>query len=66
MIDFKEIEQDGELWELFARDFLQQIGYYVETTVDRGPDGKKDLIVSEHLKGNLKCLKKIYEKNIWI
>ena len=43
MIDFKEIEQDGELWELFARDFLQQIGYYVETTVDRGPDGKKDL-----------------------
>lgn len=47
MIDFKEIEQDGELWELFARDFLQQICYYVETTVDRGPDGKKDLIVSE-------------------
>ncbi len=53
MIEFKEIEQNGELWELFARDFLQQIGYYVESTVDRGPDGKKDLIVSEHLKGNL-------------
>lgn len=53
MIDFKEIDQNGEVWELFARDFLQEIGYYVEATVDRGPDGKKDLIVSEQLKGNL-------------
>jgi hypothetical protein len=53
MINFKEIDQNGELWELFARDFLQEIGYYVEATVDRGPDGKKDLIVSEQLKGNL-------------
>lgn len=53
MIDFKEIDQNGEEWELFTRDFLQQLGYYVESTVDRGPDGKKDLIVSEQLKGNL-------------
>lgn len=54
MIDFKEIDKEGgEEWELFARDFLQQLGYYVETTVDRGPDGKKDLIVSEQLRGNL-------------
>ncbi|WP_333696590.1 restriction endonuclease [Flavobacterium sp.] len=53
MIDFKEIDQNGEEWELFARDFLQQLGYYIETTVDRGPDGKKDIIISEQLKGNL-------------
>jgi|GEM_PF-733690 hypothetical protein len=53
MINFKEIEQTGEEWELFARDFLQQIGYYIESTVDRGPDGGKDLIVSEQLRGNL-------------
>ena len=53
MIDFKEINSDGETWELFARDFLTEIGFYVESSVDRGPDGKKDLIISEHLKGNL-------------
>lgn len=53
MIDFKEIDQNGEEWELFCRDFLEHLGYYIESTVDRGPDGKKDLIVSEHLKGNL-------------
>lgn len=53
MIDFKEIDKDGEKWELFARDFLDEIGFYIESSVDRGPDGKKDLIVSEHLKGHL-------------
>lgn len=53
MIDFKEIDQTGEEWELFARDFLETLGYYIESSVDRGPDGKKDLIVSEHLRGNL-------------
>lgn len=53
MIDFKEINQDGEVWELFTRDFLTEKGFYVESSVDRGPDGKKDLIVSEQLKGNL-------------
>ena len=55
MIDFKEIHQDGEVWELFSRDFLTEIGFYVESSVDRGPDGKKDLIISEQLKGNLSC-----------
>jgi hypothetical protein len=53
MIDFKEIDKDGEKWELFARDFLEEIGFYIESSVDRGPDGKKDLIVSEHLNGHL-------------
>lgn len=53
MIDFKEINSNGEEWELFCRDFLQHLGFYIESTVDRGPDGKKDLIVSEQLKGNI-------------
>ena len=53
MIDFKEINSNGEEWELFARDFLKEIGFYIESSVDRGPDGKKDLIISENLKGNL-------------
>ena len=51
MIDFKEIQSDGEIWELFFRDFLQELGFYIESSVDRGSDGKKDLIVSEQLKG---------------
>ena len=53
MIDFKEINSDGEEWELFSRDLLQELGFYIEHSVDRGPDGKKDLIVSELLNGNL-------------
>lgn len=53
MIDFKEIPKDGEVWEFFARDFLTELGFYVEDNPDRGPDGKKDLIISEDLKGNL-------------
>lgn len=57
MIDFKEIDQNGEEWELFCRDFLEHLGYYIESTVDRGPDGKKDLMVSEQLKGNLENYK---------
>ncbi len=52
MIDFKEIK-DGEVWELFARDFLVKLGFEVESSVDRGADGKKDLIVTERLKGSL-------------
>jgi hypothetical protein len=54
VIDFCEIPgTDGELWELFARDFLQELGFYIVSPPDRGPDGKKDLIITEDLKGNL-------------
>jgi hypothetical protein len=52
MIDFTEI-QDGETWELFARDFLSELGFFIETSPDRGADAGKDLLVSERLKGNL-------------
>ncbi len=37
MIDFKEIPT-GEIWELFARDFLQERGFYIESMPDRGAD----------------------------
>ncbi len=53
MIDFSEIADDGENWELFARDFLQESGFFIEHSPDRGPDGGKDLLVTERLKGNL-------------
>jgi Restriction endonuclease len=53
LIDFTEIDSDGEVWELFARDFLQEIGFFVESTPDRGADGGKDLLVTEQLQGAL-------------
>jgi hypothetical protein len=53
MIDFKEIDSDGENWELFARDFLEELGFYIESQPDRGADGGKDLLVTEQLQGNL-------------
>jgi len=53
MIDFKEISHKDDTWELFARDFLIEIGFFIESTPDRGPDMGKDLLVSEQLKGNL-------------
>ncbi|MBM2813487.1 MAG: restriction endonuclease [Ignavibacteria bacterium] len=51
MVDFKEIN-DPEEWELFSRDFFHEIGFYIHSSPDRGPDGKKDIIVTENLKGN--------------
>jgi hypothetical protein len=53
IIDFKEIppankgngEQDR--FEQFACDFLETIGFKIIRRPDRGPDGKKDLIVSD-------------------
>lgn len=53
MIDFTEIDSDGENWELFARDFLEELGFYIESQPDRGADGGKDLLVTEQLQGNL-------------
>lgn len=53
MIDFKEIDSDGENWELFSRDFLEELGFYVESSPGRGADGGKDLLVTEQLRGNL-------------
>lgn len=52
MIDFKEVA-DGEQWELFARDYLQAMGLFVETPPNRGPDLGRDLLVSETLGGRL-------------
>jgi len=53
MIDFTEISSDGETWELFARDFLEQLGFYIESPPDRGADGGKDMLISEQVAGHL-------------
>jgi hypothetical protein len=52
MIDFTEI-QTGEAWELFARDFLSQLGFFIESSPDRGADAGKDILASEELPGAL-------------
>jgi len=53
MIDFREIPDDGEVWEQFARDFLAETGFQIETSPDRGADGGKDLLVTERLEGKM-------------
>lgn len=51
IIDFKEITpgnkggENQDEFELFSRDFLESIGYEIIRHPDRGPDGKKDMIV---------------------
>lgn len=57
ILDFKEIPQANrgggmqDTFELFARDFLQYLGYRIVENPDRGADGKKDLIVDEVIPG---------------
>ncbi|WP_243438373.1 hypothetical protein [Fundidesulfovibrio soli] len=50
MIDFKEITSP-EIWELFARDFLADVGFKIVSSPDRGADEGKDFIVSETISG---------------
>lgn len=52
MINYKEIT-DGESWELFTRDFLNDLGFLIENPPSRGADGGKDLIVTEIIKGKI-------------
>ena len=57
LLDFKEIPKANEgsglqdTFELFARDFLSDLGYIIVKEPDRGADGKKDLVVKELRKG---------------
>lgn len=52
MIDWTEIS-NGDDWELFARDFLAELGFVIEIGPGRGADGGRDLLVSEQLTGKL-------------
>ncbi|GAA4203995.1 hypothetical protein GCM10022289_21110 [Pedobacter jeongneungensis] len=53
IFDFKEIPQANggggmqDTFELFARDFFQNLGYEILQHPDRGADGKKNLIIQE-------------------
>jgi hypothetical protein len=52
MIDWREIA-DPDTWELFARDFLAELGFVIEIGPGRGADAGRDLLVSEQLTGTL-------------
>lgn len=52
MIDYKEIS-DGDAWEAFAHDYLLALGLVVDVPPGRGPDGGRDILVKETLKGKL-------------
>ncbi|WP_428737437.1 restriction endonuclease [Sulfurimonas sp.] len=53
VLDFKEIPEahiasgKQDTFELFARDFLEYVGYKIISEPDRGADGGKDIIVEE-------------------
>ena len=57
LIDFKEIpiansgKGNQDLFELFAREFLSEIGYEIIEEPARGADGGKDLIILERRTG---------------
>lgn len=53
MIDFTEIAYDSDDWELFARDFLSELGFTIESPPDRGPDQGKDMLILETVSGTL-------------
>ncbi|MFT3808379.1 MAG: hypothetical protein QM698_00515 [Micropepsaceae bacterium] len=58
-LDFTELAS-GEQLELFARDFLAELGMVIETPPGRGADAGQDLIVSEQLKGHLASRKFVW------
>lgn len=59
IVDFKEIPQanysngEQDTFELFSRDFLNYLDLNILSDPDRGPDGGKDIIVEETMKGVL-------------
>ena len=53
MIDYTEIDEDGEIWELFTRDLLNELGFYIESSPSRGADAGKDLIAKEKIRGKI-------------
>ena len=51
MLDYNEIREDTDLWELFCRDYLEQLGFFIEVPPDRGADGGRDLLITEDVSG---------------
>ena len=56
MFDFNEIPAEGERWMLFAKDFMQQLGFHIESPPHRDPDGKYDFVAVEQVPGKFNLL----------
>jgi hypothetical protein len=53
MVNFTEVPHDTDGWELFARDYFVESGFFIESPPDRGPDQGKDILISEQLTGRV-------------
>lgn len=59
ILDFKEIPEahinngKQDTFEMFARDFFEELGFDIIEGPDRGADGGRDLIIVEERKGDL-------------
>lgn len=59
ILDFKEIPEahiatgKQDTFEMFARDFFEELGFKILVGPDRGPDGGRDLIIEEERVGIL-------------
>lgn len=51
LLDFSEIPAEGERWGLFARDFLVELGFLIESGTDRCLAGSDDFCVIEQIQG---------------
>ncbi len=57
MIDFKELNKNGDDFELLVRELLHRKGLEVYWS-GKGPDGGKDLLCIEKYKGNFRTIEK--------
>ena len=64
IIDFKEIPQaniangEQDTFELFTRDFFNELGFIIVEAPSRGSDDGKDLLIEEEVKGIITNKKK--------
>ena len=65
-VNFKEIPQanipngEQDTFEFFARDLLEALDFTIESEIGRGSDDRKDIVVSETIKGKISSHKKYY------
>lgn len=58
-MDFKELPVDGQAFEQLLRELMFNMGLHVEWS-GRGPDGGRDLICKEILKGHFASQERIW------
>ena len=56
VFDFNEIPAEGERWLQFARDFMQHLGFHIETPSYRDAENVFDFCAVEHVPGKFNLL----------